>query len=88
MMRAKTFFIILICHFTFFNLSAQSDKKSTIGDQPVYKVLKAGGSVSIDGKMDEPAWQKAETRTLNYYYRWDRVPVPDKQKTVFQDAVG
>ena len=83
-MRTKTFLIILICNITISILHAQPGKKSTMGDQPVYRTQKSSGSISIDGKMDEPSWQKAETRTLDYYYRWDKVPVPDKQKTVFR----
>lgn len=83
-MKTKTFLIILICHFTFCTLSAQPDKKRNIGDQPVYNVLKTGESFSIDGKMDEPSWQRAETRTLNYYYRWDRVTLLDRQKTIYR----
>jgi hypothetical protein len=83
-MKTRTYLVISFFLYSFCFLSAQPDKKNANGDQSVYKVSKTVESISIDGKMDEASWKKAETRSLNYYYRWDRIPIPDKQKTVFR----
>jgi hypothetical protein len=84
MIKMRTYLIIILWFWEFSILLSQPEKKLSIGEQPVYKVSKVKEPIDVDGKMDESSWKKAETRTLNYYYRWDRVPVPDKQKTVFR----
>ncbi len=63
-------------------LFAQTEKKLVIGEQPVYKVARAGGPIVVDGKMDEEAWKKAEVQSLNYFYRADK-PV-EKQNSTFR----
>lgn len=82
--KAKLFLIIPFCLYSFGILSAQSEKNLTSGEQPVYKVSKAIEPITVDGKMDEAGWKNAEIRIFNYFYRWDRIPIPDKQKTVFR----
>src|SRR3954454_4200945 len=61
---------------------AQDEKQLVIGQQPVYKVAKASGPITVDGKMDEAAWKNAEVQPFDYFYRPDK-PV-DKQKSKFR----
>lgn len=63
-------------------LHAQEEKQLVIGQQPIYKVARAKGPITIDGKMDEAAWQHAQVVTFDNYFRLDK-PV-DKQKTKFR----
>ena len=58
------------------------EKQLVIGEQPLYKVAKAKGPITIDGKMDDAAWKDAEVESFDYFYRADK-PV-DKQKTKFR----
>ena len=61
---------------------AQSEKKLSLGEQPIYKVSKTLEPIIVDGIMNERIWSKAEARTLDYYYR---VEAPsDQQKTTFR----
>ncbi|MFY0626765.1 MAG: carbohydrate-binding family 9-like protein [Reichenbachiella sp.] len=55
----------------------ESDNRLSLGEQPVYQVMKSIDPMFVDGKMDEPIWAKAEVRSLDNFYR---VEMPsDKQ---------
>ncbi|HTM91808.1 MAG TPA: sugar-binding protein, partial [Flavisolibacter sp.] len=58
------------------------EKQLVIGQQPVYKVAKATGPITVDGKMDEAAWDKAQVVTFDHFFRTDKPA--DKQKTKFR----
>jgi hypothetical protein len=60
----------------------QSDKKLSLGEQPVFKVSKASEAVLIDGEMNEKIWKKTEARKLDYFYKVDAPD--DAQQTVFR----
>lgn len=63
----------------FLNCNAQKQPQS---DRPIYKVLKIKDSLAIDGKMDEMVWNKAEARSLDYFYQ---AKTKNKhQKTVYR----
>jgi hypothetical protein len=62
-------------------LHAQEEKQLVIGQQPVYKVAKAKGPITIDGKMDEAAWSNAQVVSFDNFFRIDK-PV-EKQKSKF-----
>ena len=64
------------------NLFAQSERKLSLGEQKVYKVANANEHITIDGKMNERIWQKAETRSFNSFYRVEQPQ--DKQETKFR----
>ena len=74
-----TFLIAIVPAITVF---AQSDPDLVLGEQPIFKVLRANQSIVIDGKMEESIWNKTEARTFNYFYRINHTN--DKQKTTFR----
>ena len=43
------------------------EKELFFGEQEVFKVSKSDMPIKIDGKLDEEAWQKTESRSLNYF---------------------
>ena len=50
--------------------------------RPLFTVYRAGENMTIDGKMDEACWNRAEARGFDHYYA---VESPDeKQKTSFR----
>ena len=53
-------------------LFAQTGKQLVIGQQPVYKVARARGPITIDGKMYEESWKNAEVQPFNYFFRMDK----------------
>jgi len=53
-------------------LYSQPEKQLVIGQQPVYKVSRAKGPITVDGKMDEATWKDAEVQSFNYFYRADK----------------
>lgn len=61
---------------------SQTEVRTAAQQQNVYKVAKATGPITIDGKMDEPDWQKAEVRTFDNFYRRDKAP--ERQNTKFR----
>lgn len=61
---------------------SQSDKKLSLGEQQIFKVSKTSESMAIDGKMDELIWSRTEARSLDYYYRIDKLT--DQQKSTFR----
>ena len=64
------------------SLFSQPEKQLVTGQQPVYRVSRAGESIIIDGKMDEACWKNAEVSSFNYFYRGDK-PV-EKQDSKFR----
>ncbi len=75
-------FIVSVFLVTCLSVYSQSDKKIVIGQQPVYKVARAGDIITVDGKMDEPSWKNAEVRSFDYFFRRDKDP--EKQNTKFR----
>jgi hypothetical protein len=59
-----------------------AEKDLVLGTQPVYKVAKAKGPITIDGKMDEATWKDAQVVPFNYFYRQDKTP--EKQNSKFR----
>ncbi len=80
--KLKSIFAVLVYLGTCLSLFSQTEKQLVIGQQPVYKVLRARDPIIVDGKMDEASWKNAEVRSFNYFYRGDK-PV-EKQKTKFR----
>lgn len=64
---------------TFFG-TAQTEKKLSLGEQPVFKASRTNYSIVMDGKMDEPIWTKTEARKLDYFYNLEK-PDDDQQTT-------
>lgn len=64
------------------SVHAQETKQLVIGQQPVYKVAKATSPITIDGKMDEAAWNNAQVVSFDNFFRTDKPA--DKQKTKFR----
>jgi hypothetical protein len=81
-MRTKTLLSLLSFLFTFPTIFSQPEKQWTIGQQPLYKVAKAKGPITVDGKMDEDSWQNASVQPFSYFYRSDNTP--EKQNTKFR----
>lgn len=81
-LRLKSIAVILILLSTGFPIYSQSEKEMVIGEQPIYKVSRAKGPITADGKMDEPDWKDAEVRSFNYFFRRDKPA--DKQKSKFR----
>ncbi|MEQ9286144.1 MAG: carbohydrate-binding family 9-like protein [Cyclobacteriaceae bacterium] len=63
---------------------AQEGKWLSLGEQKVYKVVKAHERISIDGMMNEQVWQQAESRKFEDFYRIERPS--DRQSTTFRMA--
>jgi hypothetical protein len=74
---ALLFFLVTIQ-----NLAAQETKQLVIGQQPVYKVAKTTATITVDGKMDEAAWNNAQVVSFDNFFRTDKPA--DKQKTKFR----
>ena len=81
-LREKIFLIILVDLLTGLSLFSQTENQLVIGQQPVYKVARATGQMTIDGKTDEAAWGNAEVRSFDFFYRGDRPA--EKQKSKFR----
>ena len=60
----------------------QSDKRLSLGEQPIFSASQTSEVMVIDGKMDETTWTKTEARTLDYFYRVEQPN--DQQKTTFR----
>ena len=80
--RLKTIAIILVLLSSSLSLYSQTEKELVIGEQPIYKVARAKGPITVDGKMDEPTWKDAEVRSFDYFFRMDKPA--DKQKSKFR----
>jgi hypothetical protein len=84
MKSGRTFFLLLIfCLFAILSV-AQSEKKISLGEQAVFKIVKTKEPIIVDGKMTETIWKKTEARNLENFYRLE-VPA-DKQQTTFRMA--
>lgn len=77
----KIFIVVLFSIVTNFTLYSQ-EKQLVIGEQPVYKVAKAKGPITIDGKMDDDAWKNAAVVSFDNFFRTDKPA--DKQKSKFR----
>ena len=62
----------------------QSEKRLSLGEQPIFRVLKVNENMNIDGEMNEVVWSKTEKRDLDYFYKVD--VATDKQRTTFRMA--
>lgn len=73
----------LLCIFTLIStfLNCQTAKTNT-DSRPIYKVLKTTDSIVPDGKLKESAWNKAEARSLDYFYKVETKNT--HQKTVYR----
>ena len=80
--RLKWIFVIIFVLISNLSLFSQTEKKIVIGQQPVYKVSKTTEPITVDGRMDEASWKKAEIRTFDNFFRLDKAP--DKQGTKFR----
>ena len=82
-MRQHQLFLLL-CNsiVSSFFVTAQSEKKLALGEQPIFKASRTSEVILVDGKMDEAVWQKTESRTLDYFYRVEKPD--DAQKTTFR----
>lgn len=63
-------------------LFAQQEKRFSFGEQEIFKASKANSPITIDGRIDEEAWLKSESRSLDYHYRVEKPT--DQQHTVFR----
>lgn len=80
--KFKTITIVLVFLSTSLQLFSQTKKELVIGEQPLYKVSRAKGPITADGKMDEPTWKDAEVRSFDYFFRRDKPA--DEQKSKFR----
>jgi len=80
--RFKKIFTVLFLFLSGISLFSQTEKQLVIGEQPVYKIAKAREPITIDGRMDEAAWKKAEVQPLSNFFRLDK-PV-EKQNSKFR----
>lgn len=55
------------------------EKELTFGEQPLFKVSKATGTITIDGKMDERSWARTGAWSFDFFY--DSEGTDEKQKT-------
>lgn len=78
----RTVSVFLTLTFISVSLFSQTEKELVLGEQPIYKVAKAKGSIIADGKMDEEAWKDAEVRSFDYFFRMDKPA--DEQKSKFR----
>lgn len=72
-----SFFLVMIS-----SLSAQKNKNLSLGEQKTYMAFKNNVKITVDGKMDEAIWQKAEKRSLSYFYNIEKAT--DQQNTEFR----
>ena len=61
---------------------SQSDKKLSLGEQPIFKVSKTNQEIIVDGEMKEEIWTHTEARTFDNFYRIDQPD--DRQQTTFR----
>lgn len=81
-LRLRIIIPVLACLTAGSSLFSQPEKQLVTGQQPIYKVSRAGETMVIDGRMDEASWKNAETQPLSYFYRGDK-PV-EKQNSKFR----
>ena len=80
--KSKTIAVVLVLLSSSLSLFSQTQKELVIGEQPLYKVKRANGPITADGKMDEPSWKDAEVRSFDYFFRMDKPA--DEQKSKFR----
>jgi len=75
--------LTLLCILLGFSLfvTAQSEKKLSLGEQPTFNATKNSEVILVDGKMNEEIWQRTESRNLDYFYNIDQ-PDDDQQTTL------
>lgn len=56
--------------------------KISLTNRPIYKVHKASSNITIDGKLEDLSWEKAEAKTFDYYYLTEKEE--EKQKSTFR----
>ena len=82
---SKFLYVLLLgaCFFpTVGRVSAQDEKKLSLGEQKTFTLAKANMPIVIDGKLEEEAWQRTESRSLDYFYKVEKPS--DQQHTVFR----
>jgi hypothetical protein len=62
-------------------LSGQ-ERKMSLGEHEIFKVVRTTVPMVIDGKLDEGAWQQTEARSLDYFYNVEQPS--DQQNTQFR----
>ena len=81
----KNLFVLLIALLAVLlpqNAKAQSEKRLSLGEQPVFHASRTKEPIKIDGKMTEAVWSKTESRTFEYFYRVENPD--DRQRTEFR----
>jgi len=71
----------LLLAFVVSEMSAQ-EEEMVLGEQPIYSIARASTPITIDGRLDEVSWQKAEARSLDYFYKVEKPT--DQQNTIFR----
>lgn len=83
MINYKAFKYTLLLSFCFItHLHWGQDYKLSLEERPIYSAKKTNTKITVDGKMNESCWKKAETRSLDYYYLAEQPN--DKQKTTYR----
>lgn len=82
MRKTNKLFLACISFGYAFSMTAQTEKKLSIGEQPVFNATRTLEAITVDGKMDEPIWKKTEARTLDYFYKVEKPD--DDQQTIFR----
>lgn len=60
LLKVKLSLIMILCLCILYSLNAQTEKKLVLGEEPVYKVSKAKGTITVDGKMNEASRENSE----------------------------
>ena len=61
---------------------AQTARKMHLGDHELFTVSKTTEPITIDGRLNEEAWLRTESRSLNYFYNLEKQT--DKQNSNFR----
>ncbi len=61
---------------------AQTEKKLSLGEQPVFKVHNTSKPILVDGNMNEEVWKRTEAKTLENFYNVEKSD--DRQRTIFR----
>src|SRR5690606_33622140 len=77
----NSLFLISLLLINSIELISQNKKELVLGEQPLYKAVKAKDAIIADGKMDEPSWQNAEERSLDHFFSRDK-PADEPQTTI------
>ena len=74
----KLLAMVLCVAFTAESSQAQTTKELSFGEQRVFKVWRTRQPITVDGRMDEPAWSKTESRSVDHFYLIEKPT--DKQR--------